>query len=59
MPDIARRVGPPRVLAVPFALGYPLGAPHEPELQLRVLRALLALCGREDVPFVAEAPALG
>jgi hypothetical protein len=54
MPEITRAVGVPRTLVVPFGLGCPFGAPRDPELQTRVLRALLRLCGREDVP-VTEA----
>jgi len=41
--DIARAVRPPRALWVPFPLGYPLGAPDDPELQHRVLAAALGL----------------
>jgi len=40
---------PPRAVAAPFALGYPLGKPDAPELQRRVLRALLSLCASTDV----------
>jgi hypothetical protein len=43
LPEITRRVRTPRALAVPFPLGYPLGAPHDPDLQRSVLRAALAL----------------
>ena len=52
---------PPRALWVPFELGRPFGAPHDNELQRRVLRAALALLDRpgpgpilED--FTEEAP---
>lgn len=44
----------PRFLWVPFALGRPFGAPHEPDFQRRVLRAALALLEREDGPVVLE-----
>ena len=50
MPGITRRVGPPRTLVVPYALGYPLGQPANPEGQRAVVEAMLALCGRTDVP---------
>jgi hypothetical protein len=33
----------PRAPAVPFPLGYPLGAPGDAELQSRVIAAALAL----------------
>lgn len=50
MPTITRAVGVPRSLVVPFGLGCPFGAPDDPDLQRRVLRSLLALCARTDVP---------
>ncbi len=54
LPDITRAVRPPRALAVPWKLGYPLGAPADADLQTRVLRRLLALCTRTDVPLIEE-----
>ncbi len=36
--EIMEQVRPPRWLALPFPLGFPLGRPNDPELQLRVLR---------------------
>ena len=39
LPEITRRVRPPRALAVDRPLGYPLGLPRERELQKRILRA--------------------
>jgi D-proline reductase (dithiol) PrdB len=54
LPEITRAVRPPRALSVPHPLGYPLGAPRDPELQRRILRALLALTDRDDVPTIAE-----
>ncbi len=50
--DITRAVRPPRALAVSYPLGYPLGAPHDVELQRRIVRALLALTARDDVPLL-------
>ncbi len=44
----------PRFLWVPFELGRPFGAPHEPAFQRRVLRAALELLEREDGPVVLE-----
>jgi hypothetical protein len=52
MPEITRAVGVPRSLVVPFGLGCPFGSPRDTETQMRVLRALLALCGRTDVPVM-------
>ena len=54
LPDITRAVRPPRALAVPWKLGYALGAAGDPELQTRVLRRLLALCARVNVPVIEE-----
>jgi hypothetical protein len=52
LPEITRKVQPPRALSVPFPLGYPLGAPDAPEAQSAVLRRLLRLCERDDVPVL-------
>lgn len=54
LPEVTARIGAPRVLAVPFPLGYPLGRPADPAGQRAVLRRLLALCVRDDVPVRAE-----
>jgi hypothetical protein len=43
LPEITREVRTPRAPAVPFPLGYPLGAPGDAELQSRVIAAALAL----------------
>ena len=56
LPEVTMRVGPPRALAVPYPLGYPVGAPGDAALQRHVLRALLALCTRSDVPVLATLP---
>lgn len=50
LPDITRKICPPRALAVPYPLGYPLGAPDDPALQRGVLRGLLDLCTETAVP---------
>ena len=52
LPEVTRIVRPPRALAVPFDLGYPLGRPLDPPGQLRVLRELIALASRVDVPVI-------
>ncbi|HEX7615109.1 MAG TPA: hypothetical protein VF554_07490 [Thermoanaerobaculia bacterium] len=41
--EITQKVRTPRALAVPYALGFPLGKPGDPELQTRILRAAFAL----------------
>lgn len=52
--EIAEKMHPPRALAVPFPHGFPLGAPHDRELQKKVMRAALALVGRGDVPVIED-----
>ncbi len=55
-------IKPSRALWVPFMLGRPFGAPHEPDFQRTVLTTLLALFERpfgpvlEDFPDDAPAP---
>ena len=44
--EVTEKVRPPRALFVPFPLGYPLGKPGEPGVQLRILRRTFALLGR-------------
>jgi len=44
--DVAEKVRPPRTLFVPFPIGYPLGAPHQGELQHSIIRAALDLFDR-------------
>jgi hypothetical protein len=41
--DLAEKMRPPRALAVPFPLGFPLGAPDDPEVQRSVMLAALRL----------------
>ena len=50
--EITEKIGPPRALFAPFPLGYPLGKPHDPELQKQVMRAAFALLPRTDVPVL-------
>lgn len=54
LPDITRKVRPPRALSVPFPLGYPLGAPNDPAAQHAVLAKLLDLLPRTDVPVLDQ-----
>jgi hypothetical protein len=51
---ITKKIRPPRALAVPYALGFPLGEANNRELQTEVLRQLLALLERDDVPVLEE-----
>jgi hypothetical protein len=41
--EVAVKVKPPRCLFVPFFHGFPLGKPHQPELQHRIIGAALEL----------------
>jgi D-proline reductase (dithiol) PrdB len=41
--DVTKRVEPPRILAVDRPLGFPLGEPHNPDLQKRIMMAALDL----------------
>ncbi len=52
--EITEKIRPPRALAVPYPLGFPLGEANNPELQTEVLRQLLALVSRDDVPVLEE-----
>ena len=45
-------IRPPRALAVPYPLGFPLGEANDPELQTEIVRQLLALLERTDVPVL-------
>ena len=54
LPDITRKISPPRALAVPYPLGFPLGEANNPVLQTEILLALMALLDRDDVPVLEE-----
>ncbi len=43
LPEVTRKVSPPRVLEVDRPLGYPLGYPDDATVQTSILRAALAL----------------
>lgn len=52
--EVARILRPPRALFVDRPLGYPLGAPNDPDLQHRIIAAALSLLERIDVPVLEE-----
>ena len=52
--EITEKIRPPRALAVPYPLGFPLGEANNRELQTEILRQLLALLERNDVPVLEE-----
>ena len=56
MPDVTRKLAPPRALSVAALFGAPLGPPHDRQRHQDVLREMLALVGRQDVPVIARSP---
>jgi D-proline reductase (dithiol) PrdB len=50
LPEITRKVDPPRALSVDYPFGYPLGAPNDAGLQTRIILSALALL-TEDAPL--------
>jgi hypothetical protein len=50
----AQKIRPPRALWVPFELGRPAGPPGDAALQIRIVRAALALLERKDGPAILE-----
>lgn len=50
--EITEKIRPPRALFVPYPLGFPLGEPNNPPLQLRIMRAAFALLSRNDMPVL-------
>ena len=50
--EVTRKVKPPRALLVPYPLGYPLGKPHDPALQRRIVLEALKLLERSDLPVL-------
>jgi hypothetical protein len=54
LPEVTRKVGAPRALAVPYALGSPLGKAGDPMLQTRILTAAFALLDEPGPPPVAR-----
>lgn len=52
--EITGKVRPPRTLYVPFAFGYPLGAPREPQVQTAILSEALSLLEESGPPPVTR-----
>jgi len=50
------KLRPPRALFVPFPFGHALGRPNDPELQHRVLTAVLDLLAAPAGPVLADLP---
>ncbi len=55
LPEVTRRVRPPRALAVDHPLGYPLGEPGNVPLQKRIILAALQLLAQPvREPLIVE-----
>lgn len=54
MADITRKLAPPRALVVDAPLGAPLGPAHDVERHLAVLRRMLSMVSRQDLPVLEE-----
>ena len=55
LPEITRKIRPPRALEVPFPLGFPMGRPGDTAKHRQVLRRLLEMCqdvGADTVPRI-------
>ncbi len=50
--EITEKIRPPRALFVPFPLGYPLGEPHNADLQTHIIRTAFGLLPRNDCPVL-------
>lgn len=50
--EVTAQIQPPRALSVPYPLGFPLGEPNNVELQMEIMRQLMALLERNDVPVL-------
>lgn len=50
--EVTERVNPPRTLFVDYPMGYPLGRANQPELQQRILTAMLELVSEPVPPAV-------
>ena len=59
MPDVTRKLAPPRALGVNAPLGAPLGPAHDAVRHLAVLRRMLALATRADLPVLELERGLG
>ncbi|MCC7342706.1 MAG: hypothetical protein IT170_16610 [Bryobacterales bacterium] len=55
LPEVTRKVDPPRVLFVDRPLGFPLGEPGNQNMQREILREALALLSEFPLPAWLEA----
>lgn len=54
MRAVTGKLSPPRALVLDAPLGAVMGAPHDHERHLTVLRRMLALTARTDVPVLDD-----
>jgi hypothetical protein len=53
--EVTEKINPPRALFLDYPLGYPLGAPHDPSIQTRIITAALSLLeSSESLPLLRE-----
>ncbi len=52
--EVTSILRPPRSLFVPFPMGYPLGLPNDPGIQLSVIRQALTLLSKNETPILAD-----
>ena len=54
MRDVTQKLAPPRALVVDAPFGAVMGPAHDLDRHLAVLRRMLALASRSDVPLLDE-----
>jgi hypothetical protein len=54
LPEVTRKVRPPRALSMPFSFGYPLGQPFDRVLHRKIVLDALALLARTSVPVLED-----
>ena len=54
LPEVTKKVRPPRTLFVPYPFGYPLGKPHDRTLQRQIILEALRLLERTDLPVFED-----
>jgi hypothetical protein len=50
--EVTEIIRPPRALFVPYKLGFPLGEPHNAELQHKIIGTALNLYQFENTPLI-------
>jgi hypothetical protein len=50
--EVTEIIRPPRALFVPYKLGFPLGEPHNAELQHKIIGTALKLYQSENTPLI-------